>query len=956
MGPPGGFFKKLHAKSKRAASRRQRGTKGASKEERRRKQNERVEVYAAKREAAELAAVSSSSDDDGAASSDSEAEAVRRQSRSLEKLRRLLHVGTTGARGAADGPPSTRRPPGLAEEMTYDGEEEEGGEDGEDWRLYLKGASAPDAEAGDEEGEESEEDEEMDDDLLMDDEEDEEDGESVANPLFEMDGMEELSDTELLHDGDEEDDGDEGSSGGSDAEMREDEYVAEDEEAEGGGATGAKVADRGQQTAEQRLLEHFQLGTSSIAALQQCGVLNDRQHPALSPEKDRWLLKYHLDKYKNSDTTPWASVPIPPTAVASLEQSNEPLRERAAAREAGATTAADRRALGLFFVSAEEYEKLQPQNMAVYATTHAKAGLLHPPFDLTRAAAPPLKRARATGAPPEAMRLDACPDYLHPALWEKWQRMRAAQETAVFTYEERGLLDLLQGYPDVLDTLHCWQNDASRREIYVLHLLNHWFKARSVVLAHDAMLAAHRAKLRQPRPAEQEEKERGQRVANEGERSSAARRGTRGKATQPQDQGSNGDLGDEEELELRDRGFSKTRLLFLCPMRNEAYKVVDTILAILGADESQCPKLSTFREDFSEIAEAVDPTFKRRSKDYQRLFDGNIDDSFCVGIRLEPDRLHVYSHPLNSDLLICSPLGLRRRIEKSSDVLVSLSSIEVCVVAAADVLQQQNWDHLTAVLAALNKRPTDTTHGLSDLRRVYAWALEGRSGRHRQTIFSTDINNAVILSAFRTTSVNSSGKVLLQRQSEPGVLSRVMVPVRQYFLRFTPTSLENVDDDRFKFFTQTIYASRINSLAERDVRTIIFVPSYFDFVRIRNYLHREYRDSFVALSEYTSLKQQRRALGQFSDLERPVLLVTERFYFFKRYFVKMAEVMVFYAPPSFPDYYASLTNRLVATSPNACAMTLYCRYDSHELNRIVGSQRVAQLLERPSAVFSFLTS
>lgn len=919
--------------------------------------------------------------------------------------------------------------------------------DGEDWRLYLGDASSAGSESGDgasqlddeegveELGEETDDaDDVVDTDLLMDlddDEEDEDDEDEVDfggdggaadgdgssssvdggrtgnnNPLFDLDhdsddededddGADLFDEAGMLYDAGERGEEDEDDDEEGEEEEREDAFVddedaddassGEDDKRKGEAAASQPSPSSSAAAQERLLLQQFRLSTSTIATLQRYSKAGTSSTAAAAAapassvvltEKDEWMRKYHLDLHGAVDETPLQPVPVPHAAVELLGTSNEPLIARAAQR---LETTVDKE-LGLFFVSPEEYATLHPDNVAVLATAHAQRHLLHAPFDVAAASTPSSSRVQAK--PAESW--TQCPSYVHPALWEKWVAFRAARQLPTFTVEERGLLDLLQGYADVLDTLHSWQNSASRREVYVLHLLNHWFKARSVVLAHDAMLAKRKEERRRKRQQQQQEQQRRRRqlqrakaghVAadddDEGEKgggaaetrqTTAGRRGTAKAqrkvammATNAAEEGEDEDEEDEE-LELRDRGFSKTRLCVLCPLRNHAYKLVHTLVSILQADPAACPKLAMFEQDFTEIEEAVDPTFRRRPRDYQRAFEGNIDDSFCVGLRLEPERVHVYAHPLNSDVIICSPLGLRRRLEKNGDVLVSLSSIEVCLLEEAQMLFQQNWMHVTAVLELLNKRPTDTTHGLSDLRRVYAWALEGKSGRHRQTIITTDVCNATMLSTFRTSSVNNSGKLLLQRRADPGVLSRVLVPVRQHFIRFEPSSLASVDDDRFAFFTKQMYEAKLNAMAERDVRIIIFVPSYFDFVRVRNYLHREYRESYVALSEYTSLKQQRKALGQFSDLERPVLLVTERFYYFKRYFVKLAEALVFYSPPMFPEYYASLTNRLVATSPNAFTMTLYCRYDTHELNRLVGTSRMVQLLERDSGVFSFVTS
>ncbi|KAH8613838.1 putative Utp25 U3 small nucleolar RNA associated SSU processome protein 25 [Trypanosoma vivax] len=632
-----------------------------------------------------------------------------------------------------------------------------------------------------------------------------------------------------------------------------------------------------------QLLPRFQPGTTDFTALQQVVYAGDP-----------WFVKYHEDKHGAVDTT--AMKPIGMT----LQQ-------------------------GLGYSECE--------NIAVSASTSATRHLLHQPFvfeDMKFSSR--LSKDRA----------EVRPCYMHEALWGRWLKYRAAESRGPMTLEQRGLLDLLQGYPDVMDCCRSWENAEARREVFLLHMLNHWFKARAVMLAHDTILRG-----RQREKCEANSVDHG--VANGDGNNTRPKKSKKG--------GGASSFGeDTEDYELRDRGFGRTRLIIMLPMRNIAYRYVNTLVKLLGVSPEACPRLSTFNEDFTELEEAMDPNFTRRPPDFQRQFEGNIDDTFCVGLKLEPSSIRVYTHPLNSDLIICSPLGLRRRLERNGDVLVSLSSIEVCIIDEAHVLLMQNWQHVMAVLRMLNRRPRDTTYGLADLRRVYAWALEGRSGRHRQTIVSTDVTNAALLATFRTF-LNNSGRVLLQRREEVGVLQQVMVPVRQHFMRFEPgNSVESCDDARFDFFIKEVFSTKIAPLISRDVRTIVFVPSYFDYVRLRNHMIREHRDSFASICEYTSLKQQRKSLGQFTDLERPLLLVTERFYFFRRYFVKHAEVIVFYSPPISASFYASLVSRLVSNSPSAFALTLFCRYDSHELNRLVGTKRARQLLEREPDVYSFVTN
>ena len=64
-------------------------------------------------------------------------------------------------------------------------------------------------------------------------------------------------------------------------------------------------------------------------------------------------------------------------------------------------------------------------------------------------------------------------------------------------------------------------------------------------------------------------------------------------------------------------------------------------------------------------------------------------------------------------------------------------------------------------------------------------------------------------------------------------------------------------------------------------QTVIFVPSYFDFVRLRNHMKRE-EMNFVPLSEHTSSSDVSRGRSYFFHGHAHFLLYTERMHFFKR--------------------------------------------------------------------------
>lgn len=1055
MGKPGGFFKRLHSKQKRKASRQQRGTKGASKEERRRKREEQAIYYAAKREADRLAAVSSSDDDVDVDAMSTDSDEIReRRMKGVKKLRSVLGVKNPGSRRSKK---MGKHSAPISDEVVMEDEENKGENShsfdrkkGGHEKLYPSHHAALFA-ADDKEEEEAEEEEnedwhhfigneESEDDGLLADwgeenkgeeEEDEEDENGLDNPLFSLEGKEDENgngpENDIFDDVLEFDEAVEEEE--EEEEDREEVYIDEDDGDEEEELHSRrkkknkkfKEKSKEEEDAISSLLPRFRWGTSSNQTLESSGVVNIR---------DPWYRKFHLNELppslEPSSSKAMVRIDLNPVAEEALARSYAPYMQKAELEFNEMLSQKKQRLPS--FVRKEDYGKLKPSNVAVDVSPTAAAGLLHAPFDPTT---PPghatlgqsvQNKVRQSSAVENSRytenntsttdgekqvssesiesHVDSVkPPYLHQELWNKWQVYRVQRQgLPAFTVEERGILDLLQGYADLLDTTRQWQKTKSRRDIFALHLLNHWFKAKSVVVAHEKMLKEWKRKKHEGlQRGDEKKKKSGKEKKNKGlhkiledekneeeqtvidyhktkkekgSKKKAKKEGNSQKYTEEEMSGISDthekneeeEENDEEEVpdlddyELRDRGFTKTRLLLVLPLRNHAYHYLSTFVEILGADPNECSKLQLFQADFSEIEEAIDPTFRRRPRDYQREFEGNIDDNFCVGIKLFPSKLDVYAHPLNSDIIIASPLGLRRRIEKNGDALISLSSIEVCVIDEAQMLLQQNWAHVAVLLEELlNQRPTDTTRGLSDLRRIYSWALENEINSHRQTIISSDICSASLLSTFRAMP-NSWGKIRLCNKQEEGLLTLVKVAVQQHFMRYTPQSLATSDEERLEYFTKHIFASRLNPLAERDVRIIIYVPSYFDFVRLRSFLYREYRDTFAAISEYSSLKQQRKALGQFSDLERPVLLVTERFYYFKRYFVSMSEVVVFYSPPLIPSFYLSFVNRLVAESPNVFSLCVFCRYDIHELVRIVGTQKAQQLLQRESSVYSFVTN
>jgi U3 small nucleolar RNA-associated protein 25 len=139
-------------------------------------------------------------------------------------------------------------------------------------------------------------------------------------------------------------------------------------------------------------------------------------------------------------------------------------------------------------------------------------------------------------------------------------------------------------------------------------------------------------------------------------------------------------------------------------------------------------------------------------------------------------------------------------------------------------------------------------------------------------------------------------------------MDKVPRGVRQVWTRFECEDVSLEEEKRFEWFTQKVrflfFLSLLASVrltsdfvaqtlptllrsAVSSSQTLLLVPSYFDFLRVKRYLATANSlpsdFSFAAISEYTDTPDVSRARGAFIQGKVKWLVVTERFHFYKRF-------------------------------------------------------------------------
>jgi U3 small nucleolar RNA-associated protein 25 len=473
---------------------------------------------------------------------------------------------------------------------------------------------------------------------------------------------------------------------------------------------------------------------------------------------------------------------------------------------------------------------------------------------------------------------------------------------------EQAIVPSIFGYQDVLFGARTVQNSGRLRDITCLHAVNHILMGRDRVLKNNAKLAS----------------------ATEG----------------------------DVDVEYRDQGFTRPKILFLLETKQACVRALDSITKFYKFEQQENKR--RFLDAFSIEEQKFSDD---KPADFRELFEGNDENEFRVGVKITRKTLKLYSTFYNSDIIFASTLGLRRAIESGDPKKRDydfLSSIEMVIMEQADATLMQNWEHAEFVFEHLNLQPKDA-HGC-DFSRVRSWYLDDNARYLRQTI---------VLSAFLTPKINTlynkhmrnvAGRLRYTPDYTAGLIESLSYGIKQTFLRFESPSHLTDPDARFKYFSSTIMPSimRLPKPVQGGPGVLLFIPSYLDFVRIRNSLV-DTDISFASISEYTDATDVRKARSHFMNGKHSLLLYTGRAHHFHRYSLRGVRRVVFYGVPENPVFYEEVlgfigksVERAEISRAEAGVRVCFSKWERMELERVGGGKRVGKMVADRGDVFDFV--
>ena len=387
----------------------------------------------------------------------------------------------------------------------------------------------------------------------------------------------------------------------------------------------------------------------------------------------------------------------------------------------------------------------------------------------------------------------------------------------------------------------------------------------------------------------------------------------------------------------RDQGFTRPQTLIVLPFRNAAFDCVKFMAALWkdrngGGAGAQVENYSRFEEEYGsprpedeEELESIAEAKKRdhRPEAFKHLFRDNIDDCFRLGIKFTRKSMKLFADFYSADVIIASPLGLRLVIDGADKNMKSggdwdfLSSIELLVIDQVDAILMQNWEHLERVLGHVNRIPKKP-HGC-DFSRVRSVFLDGNARHVRQSIvlsrFPVPELNALLGNSEYFSNCIGHWKISARGVESIDQLRSLAVAKNSPAFFLLPMKSERTNPTdvmaaaRFNFFCGKVIPAlmRLIDSGLLPDGICIYVPSYYDFCQVKAHLKKANDDGllpdFVHLSEYTSNSDISRARAKFFNGLAKILLVSERFYYFRRYQIRGIRQLIFYGLPEFPEFF-----------------------------------------------------
>lgn len=345
------------------------------------------------------------------------------------------------------------------------------------------------------------------------------------------------------------------------------------------------------------------------------------------------------------------------------------------------------------------------------------------------------------------------------------------------------------------------------------------------------------------------------------------------------------------------------------------------------------------------------------SYDYKKLFSGNMEDHFILGIQQKRNTITLYSELYDSDIIITSPLGMKMLKNKKKELSNQFfSSIDILQLDQLHLMMViQNFQHLQDALDMLNHIPSNVQN-ITNFTRIHDYIYNGISLVYRQNIFLSGYSNSQMYALYTNYCHNYRGIFRIRPRIYIGEQDKLIdYNIKQIFIRIPSCTLDISMDDiynkRYEYFIDQ-WLPKIRDISSNE-NTLIFVSSYFTYIRLRQYLEENYDQISSCICEYSKQSKITSSRHNFVNNKITLLLYTERQHFYRRYRLNGIKHIVWYELPMQSFFYSELLSMIqISGTYTPTSLAFFTYHDSMALERIVGTSHSHHMLTSTESSFT----
>jgi hypothetical protein len=290
------------------------------------------------------------------------------------------------------------------------------------------------------------------------------------------------------------------------------------------------------------------------------------------------------------------------------------------------------------------------------------------------------------------------------------------------------------------------------------------------------------------------------------------------------------------------------------------------------------------------------------------------EEIFSIGGYFKKNKIKFTKSFVLNQFVFITPISIRKYKNLSENIFFQ---IKICFIESLEILLMQNIENLFLVIKIIFQKSQKTRENLTYRNEI---------------INKIIINTKFIVAEFLIIIENLSIKPIFYIRSFPDKRKFKSCFLKHFSILIFYSDLKSVlEIKKIKIFSKKVFPILKDN--DKNLPMLFFTKNYYEFIILRNFFWKTSKNTgldIILLSEYTKNSEVNKKLLKIGNKLGQIILITERFYFFNRFFISKISKVFFFSLPLNKEYIFEIYNVLNPFNTNTSIFILIrdCEYEN----------------------------